>query len=206
MIVENTSDKIVKRMLKHDIIDDKESAIYSYHIQVILEAAVGHAILLSLASLTGHFIEILLFLLSFDILRGSTSGYHCKTNVGCLILSTIACSTVVLLENLALSHILYCQGGVIMSMIFIILVGAVNHPNMGWSDEELKAAKKSSRVKILVLFLFLSVLDCLGIEKRYLYCFGMGIIQCSISLVLVHFSRKGASCKIKTDSSAKGEW
>ena len=76
-------------------------------------------------------------------------------------------------------------------MIIIFLVGAINHPNMGWSDEELKTARRSSRIKDLILFLLLFILDYLGIEKTYLYCFGMGIVQCSISLVIVNLKGKG---------------
>jgi accessory gene regulator B len=178
-------------MIANDVIGDDERAIYSYHIQVMLESVVGHAILLLIAAMSGHFVEILLFLLSFGILRGSTSGYHCKTSVGCFVLSSLACAFVVLLKDLALRYILYCQGGLIISMIIIFLVGAINHPNMGWSDEELKAARRSSRIKDLILFLLLFILDYLGIEKTYLYCFGMGIVQCSISLVIVNLKGKG---------------
>ena len=191
MVVENASNKIVSRMIANDVIGDDERAIYSYHIQVMLESVVGHSIILLIAAMSGHFVEILLFLLSFGILRGSTSGYHCKTSVGCFVLSSLACAFVVLLKDLALRYILYYQGGLTISMIIIFLVGAINHPNMGWSDEELKAARRSSRIKDLILFLLLFILDYLGIEKTYLYCFGMGIVQCSISLVIVNLKGKG---------------
>ena len=190
MVVENASNKIVSRMIANDVIGDDERAIYSYHIQVMLESVVGHSIILLIAAMSGHFVEIFLFLLSFGILRGSTSGYHCKTSVGCFVLSSLACAFVVLLKDLALRYILYYQGGLIISMIIIFLVGAINHPNMGWSDEELKAARRSSRIKDLILFLLLFILDYLGIEKTYLYCFGMGIVQCSISLVIVNLKGK----------------
>ena len=190
MVVENASNKIVSRMIANDVIGADERAIYSYHIQVMLESVVGHSIILLIAAMSGHFVEILLFLLSFGILRGSTSGYHCKTSVGCFVLSSLACAFVVLLKDLALRYILYYQGGLIISMIIILLVGAINHPNMVWSDEELKVAKRSSRIKVLIMLILLFILDYLGIEKTYLYCFGMGIVQCSISLVIVNLKGK----------------
>lgn len=112
MIVENTSNKIVGRMIANDIIGADERAIYSYHVQVMLESVVGHTIILLFAALTGHLVEILLFLLSFGILRESTSGYHCKTSVGCFVLSSLACVSVVVLKTLFLRYILYYQGGV----------------------------------------------------------------------------------------------
>ena len=112
MVVENASNKIVGRMIANDVIGADERAVYSYHVQIILESIVGHAIILLFATLTGHFVEILLFLLSFGILRGSTSGYHCKTSAGCFLLSSLACASVVLLKDLALRYILYYQGGV----------------------------------------------------------------------------------------------
>ena len=112
MVVENASNKIVSRMIANDVIGDDERAIYSYHIQVMLESVVGHSIILLIAAMSGHFVEIFLFLLSFGVLRGSTSGYHCKTSVGCFVLSSLACAFVVLLKDLALRYILYYQGGV----------------------------------------------------------------------------------------------
>lgn len=190
MIV-STCNKIVSRMIANDVISADDCAVYSYHLQVMLEAILCHVILLSMAAITGHFIEIFLFLLSFDILRGSASGYHCKTSVGCFLLSSIVCALVVLMRDLFLRYILQYQGGLIISMIIIFLVGAINHPNMGWSDEELSKAKRSSRIKILTVLILLFILDYLGIEKMYLYCFSMGIVQCSISLVIVILGRKG---------------
>ena len=112
MVVENTSNKIVGRMIANDVIGADERAIYSYHIQVMLESVVGHTIIFLCAALTGHFVEIFLFLLSFGVLRGSASGYHCKTSVGCFVLSSLACAFVVRLKDLALRYILYYQGGV----------------------------------------------------------------------------------------------
>lgn len=191
MIIENTSDKIVNRMIANEIISDDDRAIYSYHLQVILETVVGHAILLTLAALAGHFIEVALFLLSFNILRSSTSGYHCKTNTGCILLSAFSCALVVALENSAMNNILLFQWCGVLSMMFLLFVGAINHPNMGWSDEELKAAKKSSRTKILILLILLPILDNLGIEKLYLYSFVMGIVQCAISLLIVKLGKGG---------------
>lgn len=78
-------------------------------------------------------------------------------------------------------------------MIIIILVGAINHPDMEWSGDELKSAQRSARIKVVFLLILLSVLNYLGIEKMYLYYLGMGVVQCSISLVIVKFKRKGGS-------------
>ncbi len=112
MIVENTCNRIVNRMIADDIIDVDDRTVYSYHIRVGLEAFVGHAIILFLAALSGHLVEILLFLLSFGILRSSTSGYHCKTSGGCFFLSLLACVLVVLMKPLFLRFVLQYQGGV----------------------------------------------------------------------------------------------
>ena len=111
-MVAQTCNKIVGRMIANDLISDADRAIFSYHLQIMLETIIVHAILLSMAAITGHFIEIFLFLLSFDILRGSANGYHCKTSVGCFLLSSIVCALVVLMRDLFLRYILQYQGGV----------------------------------------------------------------------------------------------
>ncbi len=62
-MVAQTCNKIVGRMIANDLISDADRAIYSYHLQIMLETIIVHAILLSMAAITGHFIEIFLFLL-----------------------------------------------------------------------------------------------------------------------------------------------
>lgn len=78
-----------------------------------------------------------------------------------------------------------------MSMIFIVLIGAVNHPNIQWSDNELKAAKLITRVKVLCLVAIIIALDFLKIGKRFLFSMGLGIVFCAITILVEIIREKG---------------
>ena len=110
-MLESASHFVISRMINNGIINEDERAIYAYNLQVIIESIVGHAILLIIATLCGHFLDIFVFLLSFDLLRRSTGGFHCKTNIGCITLSTLVCILVIVVQRFIEPIILYYQGG-----------------------------------------------------------------------------------------------
>lgn len=81
--------------------------------------------------------------------------------------------------------------GVILSMIFIIIIGSVNHPNMNLSAKEFRSVSKKARITVVLLTFFFFILNFLNIEKIYLYYFGMGILQTFISMILAQMIMKG---------------
>lgn len=110
-MLELASQFLVSRMVNTGVINEEERAIYTYNLQVIIESLVGHAILLIIAALCGHFLDIFIFLLSFDLLRRSSGGFHCKTNTGCIVLSSLVCIITVVFQRFIETILLYYQGG-----------------------------------------------------------------------------------------------
>ena len=78
-----------------------------------------------------------------------------------------------------------------LSMIFIIIIGSVNHPNMNLSAKEFRSVSKKARITVVLLTFFFFILNFLNIEKIYLYYFGMGILQTFISMILAQMIMKG---------------
>ena len=181
-------------MIIHHLINCDERSLYVYHFQVMTEFVLGHALLMIFSFVTGHFADMIILLLSFDMLRQSTGGFHCKTNIGCVITSFSACSLIFLIQNYISSiGILYQTGG-LLSMIFIFCAGAVNHPDLHWSEDELNAAKKRTRKTVLLFIILQIVAVYVGLNERYIYYFDAGIILCAVFLVLAFLiSGKGGS-------------
>ena len=76
------------------------------------------------------------------------------------------------------------SGGVTISMIFVIYIGAINHPDLCWSNEEYAKAKKYTRSVVIIIFTLFLLFDSVSTDKCYLYYWGMGIVVCSLSLLL----------------------
>lgn len=110
-MLEMASRLVISRMIDNGIIREEERAIFIYNLQVILESVVGHALLLVIAAIFGYFFEVLVFLFSFDLLRRSTGGFHCKSNIRCITLSLLICTIVVVLQHYIDESSLYYQGG-----------------------------------------------------------------------------------------------
>lgn len=190
-MVEKISSILTQRMVNENIISVNEYDYYHYKLLVYCEFIVGHSVLLLVALCFRFALRAIVFLFVFNLLRGYTNGYHCETNIGCVTLSVCVLLWIRLHESIILEKWTIYQGGVILSMIFIIIIGSVNHPNMNLSAKEFRSVSKKARITVVLLTFFFFILNFLNIEKIYLYYFGMGILQTFISMILAQMIMKG---------------
>ncbi len=110
--MEQVATKIVMKMVSADLISEEESDLYNYGVQVILEKVISYAIFFVLAMIMHKLLEILLFFVSFSILRKYSGGIHCKTFKSCLIISAlVSFSGMMLLPIVEHNKLLYQGGG-----------------------------------------------------------------------------------------------
>ena len=190
-MIERLSTICTNRMISENIISENEYNYYQYRLLLFIESVVGHSILLIIAFCCGFVIKTAIFLFAFDLLRGYTNGYHCETNIGCNFLSVFTLLWIRFHEFIFLEEWDIYQGGVILSMIFIIIIGAINHPNMSLSEEEFHAVSRKARIIAVLLTSLFFILSFCDVERAYLYYLGMGIVQTFISVVLAKMIMKG---------------
>lgn len=127
--MEALSAKIVSRMVMEEIITGDEVAIYLYSIQLMLERMVSYAIIGGLAILLRSFLPILIFSLSFSLIRTFSGGYHCNRFSTCLVLSMLVALSVRLVFPL-------------VDMFYAIYQGGGDNVNinchLNWFDKQLK--------------------------------------------------------------------
>lgn len=176
--------KIVARMLTANLISESESEEYTYGIQILLEKIISYFIIFLLAAILNRFLEISLFILSFSLLRKYSGGIHCKRFKTCLIASSAVSISGVALFPLVEKRILLYQGGLIMSIIFIIIIGAINNPNIDWSVCEYRKAKRLSRLTVLLEVSVLLLMMLLNFPLKIRFYISYGIVVCAISMLL----------------------
>lgn len=76
--MEQVASAIVSKMLSADLISENETEQYNYSVQVLLEKLISYAILFGLAWLLHCLVEVVLFFVSFSIIRKYSGGIHCK--------------------------------------------------------------------------------------------------------------------------------
>lgn len=163
--------------------------------------------IMSFAILLNHVLEIALFVVSFSLIRKYSGGIHCQGFGTCLIASTAVSLSVVVALPLVEKSILTYQGGVIMSIIIVIIIGAINNPNIDWSDYEYKRVKRLSRLTILMEASVLLLLIVLHFPNNIRFSISYGIVVCAISMLL-EIRKKGGiadeDCREESLKSCKG--
>lgn len=189
--MERISAIIVSRMIIADVITKSDESEYRYNVQVLLERILSYVIICGLSIVMRCFIPTLLFCLSFATIRTFSGGYHCNSYIPCLVVSSaIALSTGFIFPLLIMVRSIY-QGGVIMSMIIIILLGSINNRNIDWSSQEYKNAKTLSRLSIGFIFALMLLLEAIRVPDSLCFYISYGIVICAISMLFEIRKRGG---------------
>ena len=182
--MERVASGIVTRMITADLIDRNEAASYRYGIQILLEKLISYVVIFGLAIILNSFLEVLLFFISFSVIRKYSGGIHCRHFETCLVASTAVSFSGIALFPLVEKSILTYQGGAIMSIIIVFLIGAVNNPNIDWSNCEYRKVRRLSRLTVVLEASVLMLLLILQSPFVFRFYISYGIVVSAISLLL----------------------
>lgn len=175
---------LADRMIKCQVIEEDDKKYYAYSIQLLLEKITGILLISGFALIFKSFAEIILFLITFSLIRIHSDGIHCKTSIGCLISSVLVSLSTIPVSSVLMKSPVICQGGVILSMIFIFCIGTIRNPNLDPSEQELSHLKKYSRIfvsivgSIVITFIFLFPLN------YFVYYSALGVLYNALSLLI----------------------
>lgn len=185
------SEYLSEMLFKNSLIKKEEIEHYVYAIEIIIEKTITYMIILFIAFYYDKLIPTFLFMICFFTLRKYTGGYHMSTYLKCLLGTTITYAFFTHFGYLLFQNnigILYV--GLVISVICVLVIGAVNHPNMDLNKIELAENKKIARVLVLIettciffgLILHMNM-DCI-ISSTF------AIILCSILLILSKITKQ----------------
>ncbi|MDO4422264.1 MAG: accessory gene regulator B family protein [Eubacteriales bacterium] len=175
---------LADRMIKCQVIEEDDKKYYAYSIQLLFEKITGILLISVFALIFKSFAEIILFLITFSLIRIHSDGIHCKTSIGCLISSVLVSLSTIPVSSVVMKSPVICQGGVILSMIFIFCIGTIRNPNLDPSEQELSHLKKYSRIFVLIVgsivitFIFLFPLN------HFVYYSALGVLYNALSLLI----------------------
>lgn len=190
-LIERIVAKLCIEMIKSDVIDKREYFIYKYNLQLVCERTITLVPIVGVSIMLHQGIGMILFIISFSALRKYTGGYHCKTFLGCFVLSTISCLSTIPLVYLFRVYYTYYLIIILLSAVFIMCIGSINNPFINWNKTEFVQAKTRSRISCLLIFVISLALGIVEHFRVYSLFIGMGLIQTSISLMLYRFISKG---------------
>ena len=184
------SKHICNYLLSTKVINEDYIEVYIYGTELLLSFIISTSIILAIGLITNRFINTIVFLTVFTLLRRFTGGFHANTYLTCKLF-TIGTYLAVLLvsEKLTINHISFLMLS-LFGLIIICLWGPIEHPNKPITDSSKK------RFKTLSIILY-SILSLLGIGTIRLsgtlssvVCYSLTSV---IALMILSILKKGTS-------------
>lgn len=188
---EYISNKLTECLFENELITENEIDDYSYFTQLFLEKLIGFTFILLIAASSHLLLHTIFFLLFFSCIRKYSGGFHARNFSECMGLSVIVYLTYTRLLFPYLLHkpllnICFLVG----ALIIILIIGAVNHPNMHWNEEEYIMCKNTARMACVIEVGIITAFSLLGISCDYVLFMSFGVILSAIMLLIAKFIRQ----------------
>ena len=190
-MIADYAEKISNKMVDRGIVQKEDVELYRYGIENAITVA-GNLLASALFGiLTGRLGVVLVFLLFYSTLRTYSGGVHCKSKLGCFILSMLILLVPVfsyewVMETVAFPVIIAVG---VIAIVVILVLSPVESINKPLDDEERKYYKRISHCIVALQGCALAFLYCMDIYE-YFYAGYSSIILVAIFMILGKISTK----------------
>lgn len=129
--------------------------LYVYGIELIISTIISTALIILTGVITNSFIESIIFLFSFSVIRVYTGGYHSMTYLVCNVVSVLSYVFIYLSLEYAgayFSNVFVMCAGYVLTMVLALLFAPVENKNKELTKQEKKKYKLLSLVMITVFY------------------------------------------------------
>lgn len=190
-IVGEFSKWISDKMVDRGIVQKEDAALYQYGIENGITVAGNLLASVLFGVLTGRLGVVLVFLLFYSTLRTYSGGVHCKSKLGCFILSMLILLVPVFSYEWVMENVLFPIIMIIgvISIVVILVLSPVESINKPLEDEERKYYKRISHCIVALQGCILAFLYCMDIYE-YFYAGYSSLILVAIFMILGKISTK----------------
>ncbi len=184
--------RIVNKMLLFDLVSEHEKEYYNYYIELALEKMIAMSTIFVMAFWMDRIVEMILFIVAFSSIRKYAGGYHCNTFHGCYLLSmcvSFVCISPLFDSRLNLSKMTFIIFTILCTGV-ILMIGAVNHPDMHWDDMEQRNSKNIAKSIVMLLGGSVISLCYLDIFQDYVIYIAEGIWINALSMLIAKIIRQ----------------
>lgn len=194
-MVEKIVIDLVDQMKEERMIDLSESDNYEYALLTMIESFLTVTTMLVLGIICKQFVPTICFLLFFFSLRKRTGGYHAKKFWQCY-LATVLTYFVVMKIAVPLSGNLTVMCILLgCSIIFIELIGTVNHPNVDMDIYEFRESRRAARILALLEGGIILMLIIMEFDILYVSYMSIAIILCAMLMCLAKIIKQEVKVK-----------
>lgn len=188
---EYISNKLTECLFRYGLIATKEMEDYRYFTQIFLEKLIGFTFILLIAVSSHMLLQTIFFLLFFSNIRKYSGGFHAKNFWECMSLSLIVYLAYTKFLFPYLIHIPWLNTCLLAGAFIIILtIGAVNHPNMHWNNDEYTMCKNTTRMACVIEVGIIIAFTLVGVSYDYVLFMSFGVILSAIMLLIAKFIKQ----------------
>lgn len=187
-MTEYISDRLTEQLYEYQLITANERAEYRYFIQLLVEKVVGFSVIFLVAISTNLLLQTICFILFFSNIRKYSGGFHAKGFLGCMCLSIVIYFGY---TKLLFPYLLYkswlntCL--LVGAFIIILAIGAINHPDMHWDEEEYIMCKNTARMICVIEVGIIIAFWLVGVSYSYILFMSFGVILSALMLLIAKF-------------------
>lgn len=179
----------VEFLIQNNALEEKYREDSIYGLTMALEKIIVCMVLFSISFLLGKFLEGMVFIVCFLMLRQTTGGFHADTFPGCVIGSIATVALVLeIFAPLAEEHMIIFGLMLVISIVCILLFAPVNHPDLRLTIGEQRKHRHWSRVVLFVEFGMAGAGWALKMEwQQYIM---MAIVICAVFIIIAKLLRQ----------------
>lgn len=191
-MLEHFINRLVRELISEQIIGEESREEYTYVLITMIEKLITYASIIAIGYLKKITIPTLLFMFFFFTLRKRTGGYHAKNFSVCYTATifTYICMTKMALKSMM--HINMFFYLLIISVVLILRIGSINHPNMNMMKDEFEELRKSARFLVVLDGIIILFFYAMKINFMCTFYTASAVIICAILLVLAKITGQEA--------------
>ena len=168
-MIADFAEKISNTMVDRGIVQKEDVELYQYGIENSIIVA-GNLLASALFGiLTGRLGVVLVFLLFYSTLRTYSGGVHCKSKLGCFILSMLILLVPVFsyewVMEMVTFPVIFAVG--VIAIVVILVLSPVESINKPLDDEERKYYKRISHCIVTLQGCVVAFLYCMDIYEYF---------------------------------------
>lgn len=181
-MIHTWAENISSFFIDKSVISENDREVYNYCFELLISETINILIILIVAILSKQYVNIVVFLVAFLLLRKWAGGYHANTHYGCtLILFFIL--TLFLISEVTFSHnakFILQFLNILVSLPIICLFAPVDNSNKPIKNEQRKKFRVYSVILTFALIGIICIFALIKFEKGYELSCGMFIVAVSI--------------------------
>lgn len=177
--------RLINKMILNQLIKTEEKDFYFYVFITRMEQFVTFSTILIIAAVNKVFLPTIFFLCTFFGIRKRSNGYHASSFKRCYFGSIgiyvffLLIGQFVLLKNIVVTLLI-----MIISAAMLILIGAVNHPDINWDDVSFQLTKQLSREMVILETIVILSVAILGGNDVFIVFMSFGIVLNAILVLM----------------------